>query len=559
MLEIGSLVDGKYKVLSVIGRGGMSTVYLAINEKANKPWAIKEVKKDGVQDFEVVRQSLMVEIDMLKKLSHKGLPSIIDVIDNDEDFLIVMDYIEGNTLKSLIREQGAQKQEDVVKWAMQLCDVLSYLHERPQPIIYRDMKPANVMLGSDGNVTLIDFGTAREYKDRNLEDTTCLGTQGYAAPEQFGGKGQTDARTDIYCLGATMYHLVTGHNPSDPPYEMYPITKWNKNLSTGLEQIILKCTQKNPQDRYQSARELMYDLEHYRDYDISALKVYKRHLVICVSTFIAAFLFLFAACITGFIATKERGNEYQYLVDVADKAVTEDDTVSYYLQAISTDCTREDAYQKLVEKYMEDGMFTEDEEASLIQLNISVNKYLTKFAESNKAGYAEFCYQVGILYWYYYEHEETRQTNAVKWFQSSLDYYETAKDKDIERKRCKIYIDIGTFYKKILQAQVEGNDNGMYTEYWNDLLELKRMNDEEPDREMITLRLYKEIASRIAEYARYLLEEGITRAELEQVLISISNDMDAMELQAGNSVKNEISQIRVILSNAQDMVISSDR
>ena len=117
MLEIGSLVDGKYKVLSVIGRGGMSTVYLAINEKANKPWAIKEVKKDGVQDFEVVRQSLMVEIDMLKKLSHKGLPSIIDVIDNDEDFLIVMDYIEGNTLKSLIREQGAQKQEDVVKWS----------------------------------------------------------------------------------------------------------------------------------------------------------------------------------------------------------------------------------------------------------------------------------------------------------------------------------------------------------------------------------------------------------------------------------------------------------
>ena len=142
---------------------------------------------------------------------------------------------------------------------------------------------------------------------------------------------------------------------------------------------------------------------------------------------------------------------------------------------------------------------------------------------------------------------------------SSQEEYETAKDKDIERKRCKIYIDIGTFYKKILQAQVEGNDNGMYTEYWNDLLELKRMNDEEPDREMITLRLYKEIASRIAEYARYLLEEGITRAELEQVLISISNDMDAMELQAGNSVKNEISQIRVILSNAQDMVISSDR
>ena len=102
------------------------------------------------------------------------------------------------------------------------------------------MKPANVMLKSDNSVVLIDFGTAREYKEQNTGDTTCLGTQGYAAPEQFGTMGQTDARTDIYCLGATMYHLVTGHNPSEPPYEMYPITKWNSKLSTGLEQIIEK-------------------------------------------------------------------------------------------------------------------------------------------------------------------------------------------------------------------------------------------------------------------------------------------------------------------------------
>ena len=267
MLEIGSLVDDKYKILSEIGHGGMSVVYMAINEKANKTWAIKEVRKDGVLDFESVRQGLIVETDMLKKLKHPHLPSIVDVIEDDNSFLIVMDYIEGNALDTILQEYGPLPQEYVIEWAKQLCDVLGYLHSRTPAIIYRDMKPANIMLKPDGNITLIDFGTAREYKEKNLADTTCLGTIGYAAPEQFGGMGQTDARTDIYCLGTTLYHLVTGHNPSEPPYEVKPIREINPSLSGGLENILLKCVQKNPDERYQSCAELMYDLEHYDEVD----------------------------------------------------------------------------------------------------------------------------------------------------------------------------------------------------------------------------------------------------------------------------------------------------
>lgn len=185
MLEIGSLVDGKYKILNVVGKGGMSVVYLAMNERANKQWAIKEVRKDGVQDFEVVKQNLIVETDILKNLNHPNLPSIIDVIDREDSFLIVMDYIEGKALSDVLKEYGAQPQEYVIEWAKQLCDVLGYLHSRVPPIIYRDMKPSNVMLKPDGNLTLIDFGTAREFKASKVEDTTCLGTRGYAAPEQY--------------------------------------------------------------------------------------------------------------------------------------------------------------------------------------------------------------------------------------------------------------------------------------------------------------------------------------------------------------------------------------
>ena len=221
MLEIGSIIDGKYKILNKIGQGGMSVVYLAMNERANKQWAIKEVRKDGVKDYEVVRQGLIAETDILKRLNHPHLPSIIDVIDRDDTFLIVMDYIEGKALDYWLKKEGAQPQERVVEWAKQICDVFGYLHSRKPPIIYRDLKPANVMLKPDGQIMIIDFGTAREFKETSIEDTSCLGTQGYAAPEQYGGHGQTDARTDIYTLGATMYHLLTGHNPSLPPYEMY--------------------------------------------------------------------------------------------------------------------------------------------------------------------------------------------------------------------------------------------------------------------------------------------------------------------------------------------------
>ena len=134
MLEIGSLVDVKYKILNKIGQGGMSIVYLAMNERANKQWAIKEVRKDGVQNFQAVKQGVIAETEMLKKLSHPNLPSIIDVIDRDGTFLIVMDYVEGRHLESVVKEYGAQSQEDVIEWAKQLCDVLSYLRSEERRV-----------------------------------------------------------------------------------------------------------------------------------------------------------------------------------------------------------------------------------------------------------------------------------------------------------------------------------------------------------------------------------------------------------------------------------------
>ncbi len=248
-------VDNRYKILREIGRGGTSCVYLAENTRVHNYWAIKEVYKSSITGEGVESKTLIAESSLLTKLRHPGLPSIIDVIDCDQTFLIVMEYIDGISLDKLLENNGAQSQNDVLKWGQQLCDVLEYIHGQQPSIIYRDMKPANVMLKPDGNIVLIDFGMAREFKGYNTHDTTMLGTHGYAAPEQYSGNRQSDARTDIYGLGVTLYHLVTGRDPCQPPY-IDSIRSANPALSPQLDQIIQKCTELDPDKRYQNAHEL---------------------------------------------------------------------------------------------------------------------------------------------------------------------------------------------------------------------------------------------------------------------------------------------------------------
>lgn len=557
MLEIGSVIDGKYRILSIIGRGGMSTVYLAINEKANKPWAIKEVRKDVVQNFDIIKQSLIVETDLLKKLKHQNLPSIVDIIDQDDNFLIVMDYIEGITLDKVVAECGQQKQEDVVSWAIQLCDVLHYLHTREPSIIYRDMKPSNVMLKYDGSVVLIDFGTAREYKEKSIEDTTSLGTQGYAAPEQFGGKGQTDARTDIYCLGATMYHLLTGHNPAEPPYEMYPITYWDSTLSSGLEAIISKCTQKNPEDRFQTAEELKYSLQNYKDLDVPMIRKYKYRVGAFIGLLSLAMICGFSSAGLYAKGISQQRKEYVYLLDSAQKAGNKEDKRDCYLQAIETDSTRSEAYEGLVEDFIEDGIFSDEEEQTLIHLTISTKKYMQNFEQADENRYADLCFKIGNAYWFYYSHEESRQSSAVPWYTTASKYYQNRIEKEQEYRRCNIYVEIGNFYKKIVTAQIEGTDEGMYGEYWNNLMELKKMNDDSPDRELITLRLYEEILTRSMEYARYIKEDGVTKEEINNVYAEIEEDIDSMKSKATEKVQEEIDKLKQLMNQANQMIRSS--
>lgn len=534
MLEIGSLVDGKYKILSEIGHGGMSVVYMAINEKANKTWAVKEVRKDGKMDFNTVRQGLMAEIETLKKLKHPNLPSIVDVIEDEDSFIIVMDYIEGRSLDKIIEENGAQPEAFVVEWAKQLCDVFGYLHSRTPAIIYRDMKPANVMLKPDGNIMVIDFGTAKNY-EIDLGETTGIGTIGYAAPEQYigSGLGRTDARTDIYCLGITLYHLLTNVDPCKNLISDKSIRAINPALSHGLDTIIKKCTEHQPDDRYQTCAELMYDLENYTILEPLYKKKQKRKLWSFLLTIILSVVMAISGLVLNQTAAKMATDTYDTRIDDAAKTNDYDTKVSIYEEciAIPNKAGEKEAYLGLIKAFKDnDSVFSVDE-GKLLEKLIKNNKAAL---QENPENYTEICFETGKLYWYYYDYADGSQIakakSSIEWFQDVID---NAPEGYENLGMAKVYANIGIFYRDITTDITEANDKGKYKPLFENLTELmKSVAADENESEIVRLELIELTRGAIQQYATKFKVDGVTEDQLTELYNSVANTVDSIETTA---------------------------
>ncbi len=554
MLKIGSVIDGKYKILNQIGKGGMSIVYLAMNERANKQWAVKEVRKDGVQDFEIVRQGLIVEMEMLKRLRHPYLPTIIDVIDTEDSFLIVMDYIEGKPLSRALAEHGALPQEYVIEWAKQLCEVLGYLHTRKNPIIYRDLKPDNIMLRPDGSITLIDFGIAREYKEYAAHDTRALGTQGYAAPEQFGGQGQTDARTDIYGLGTTLYHLVTGYNPSEPPYEIFPIRHWNPSLSQGLERIIWKCIQRNPKDRYQSCAEILYALEHYQDLD----NKHSLKLKLKLASFLTMTVLTAALSLTSFWAyyakTSMVTQSYDAYIEDGRSGATAEEQFGYYEKAIQLMPDEEQAYLDMIDRlYLGDDILTADEDQQIRTLLIrktGTGKTYEETLKENTQGYEQLAYRLGIAYFYSYE-DQGNKAMSTKWLTiaanaSGLDENQTQRAAKLGK--------IAEYYAKLGVESKSGDDNISYADYWADLCQVTEGNITQMDNATTALMVYREMVNQVYVNGMKFKKAGVAKAELQGQLDNVrerlKTDIGA-EMSGNERVQALADEVQGTLEQAQ--------
>ena len=448
MAEIGSVIDGKYEILREIGHGGMSVVYLAMDTHLNKQWAVKEIKKKGSgKNDEIIVNSLLAEANLMKRLDHAALPRIVDIIDNGVTIYVVMDYIEGESLDKILNEYGAQPEELVIGWAMQLCDALAYLHAQKPPIIYRDMKPANIMLKPEGNIKIIDFGIAREYKEQSLADTTVLGTKGYAPPEQYSG--QTDARSDIFALGMTMHHLLTGIDPRSG--EAYaPVRMWNPELSEGIELIIDKCVEPAPENRYQNCSDLLYDLEHP---DLIT-RGYKKRQKRKVAAFMAAagmtvVLFLAGAVCTT-IAKNINNSNYEILVSLST-ATALNEKIDSYKRAIAIYPERTDAYMCMLEAYEDEGRFGKEENDEFLAL-YNANKDTFDHTTSEVA---ELNYKIGMMYFNYYTEEDgsysfsTRVQKAYSFFAENHNNAEIPQDfEDMNLSEC--YYQICSFYKNYI-------------------------------------------------------------------------------------------------------------
>jgi serine/threonine protein kinase len=263
----GKILNGRYEIVRRIGGGGMGAVYLAKDRNLGEaPRAVKEMieshldeaqHEKAIADFK--RESLL-----LTALEHPSIPTVYDYFYDDasERFYLVMKFIPGSDLSSKLRNApgGRIDEPTVTEWGIQVADVLHYLHTRPQPIIYRDLKPANLMVDSNNNrIMLIDFGIAR-WVNKKEKGVTAVGTMGYAPPELFSG--QADPRVDIYSLGATIFHLLTGSDPQDNPLLIFDFTKnprprqINPGLSSEMERLLIRAVEYKPEHRFQSGAEL---------------------------------------------------------------------------------------------------------------------------------------------------------------------------------------------------------------------------------------------------------------------------------------------------------------
>src|SRR6266704_3777772 len=291
-LPLGTILDGKFKIVQVLGEGGMGTVYKV--EQVGKPGYFRAVKEfiishnPAADELTSALERFDKEIDLLFNLKHPLIPSLILSFQERGNYYFVMEFVPGRNLEKILEDSNAPLDEDqVINWMMQVCEALSYIHTRTPPIILRDLKPGNIMITPDDYVQLIDFGIARKFDPNKRTNTENLGTISYASPEHLGsitapgqkrsamnpGKlVQTDARSDIYSFGATMYHLLTNYEP-DPiqTHTSGSILAKNPRLRTVMingrlvspvEQVIIKAMQQEPAQRFQSAEAMRVALQH---------------------------------------------------------------------------------------------------------------------------------------------------------------------------------------------------------------------------------------------------------------------------------------------------------
>lgn len=528
-LKPKDMLSGRYEILKEIGVGGMSRVFLAMDISINKQWAVKQIDKNSAEYKATVNENQTLnEIEILKSLDHPALPRITEVIDDKDSIYVVMDYIEGETLSKIIEVYGRQDQELVSMWIIQVLDILEYLHGQNPPIIYRDIKPSNLMLKPDGNIKIIDFGVARTYKE-GKDDTICFGTRGYASPEHFTKK--TDERSDIYSVGSTMHHLLTGLHPSLFPFDLPDIRSVDENLSSGLEEIIVKATRHNPKDRYQSASEMMQAVANYKKLELPYIRSLEKKVKTFRNIFAAAFLSL--ALSASFFITDSVIENNTYDALLSSQTPNKKVRIADLTEAISVKPERKDAYISLIKEYSKDG-FTEDEATDFFSI---YNRNKAKLNERSK-DYAELNFEIGKAFLIYYTGSSDNSTRNK--LINAKSFFEAAMDIDFEEKTLSEgYYKIATFYEEyiistssLISNEPEKEDSVKLLSTLDNMLKLKAESGEELQLKLVTV---EAVLSIIDEQRSVFAETGVVKENLCKII-----DLSEEELGKIDSSKTHI-------------------
>lgn len=528
----------RYEILRLIGVGGFSRVWLAMDIHMNKQWAIKEINKKSAEYQATVNENQTLrEIEIMTTLDHPALPRIVDVMDEEDALYVVMDYIEGDSLRKIIEDYGKQDQELVAAWAIELCDVLDYLHNLEPPIIYRDMKPSNVMLKPDGSVKVIDFGVARRYKE-GKDDTILFMSRGYASPEHMTGK--TDARSDIYCLGTTMYHLLTGEDPADTPLALKPIRQIDPSLSSGLEEIILKATNADPQKRYQSADEMMKAVANYKKLEIPyitelnrKLKVFKRLAAATLGCLVlATALFLFG--------TVQENSTYEELLysETTDTELH----ISQLHEAVKMKPERTEGYVKLLQEYSKEG-FTETEASEFLAVYNRNREYMNETSEE----FAALNFEIGkdILLYYSGTSDNSTRNKLI----TAKSFFLAAKENDRFEKQqlAEGYCELASFYEEYMNNTSELTYKEPSAEECAALLDrMEKLITSNPDGEegdRLKLVAATVILHLIDEERSLFARQHISKNEVNDVVNTVTSEISALG-STNSSVKEKAEQIR---------------
>lgn len=512
-----------YQILRKLGYGGDGTVYLVRHSPTEQLRAAKRLKADAVRQ----RRH---ELDMMKHLRHPALPQVFDVLEEQGELWLVMEFIKGKALSALGR--GEPEAEQLFSIADQLADVLLYLHTRRTPILHLDIKPSNILLRPDGSLVLIDFGAALRAVPEGKR-TASFGTPGFAAPEQSDASVSPDCRADQYGFGALLYYCLYREIPKTTSACRTRMQAERVRWRRSLGPLLLRCLEQDREKRFPDTRAMCAAVRRVkRRY---AARIRRRRGS-------AAALFLLSAMIFaaanlrwedhGMGPSVEAKENYRTLLDQADSLGFEQAVFSYG-QALAL-CPEDATWcERLLDRINSDYLFSQAEEEALKELVFSVPQGKMETADEllcqSSPEYGALAYRIGLAYWYFYEGAGGKSA-ASRWFRRAIESGDTPDSSPETRQKtddppwlasARLHARIGSYYETLGRRDANGDSQASIGTYWNDLTELWEL--ETLDRESIGVRceIAGELLSLLIMQTHELRKEGIEAERLQKTLTSI--------------------------------------